>query len=1298
MIEFLRTLFGDKTDKIKIYSPSADDVSAFEHITSAEAALLEAGSEIELITSDGYVVAVVDRQDSNDYATFWLVKEDKRVPVFVLDTPVKDDYPFPEYVTFTIPSLVDGWEVVGVTNDYYNVDELYPQSKEEPTDAPAQDNAFLSASRGEVPDETNEDDDEDAVPDTTEADEVRLADDAAFLTEVVARNPTQVEDFSHETITPDAPEPEPEEFHDALVLGESTPEMEALLDKPAVFMVGKVFESDDPRRQDPRNTKGGDWIRAELTWGEWLAGGDAAGNTPEWGLARHPESTHKDGDSLVFAETMDGERLKNAVVRLFAIGIDIDSGDSLRSVVKKILDLGIFCLVHTSYNNGKSMMELKQQTVMSKLRIEHIPSIVDVRRYLTEHQRGKYDTPFISGLVIEEEYRHPSKGQMIRLKTPPMEKFRLIFPMLEPVELLDLAPTIDAACTIWENKVTGLGHKLLNVNFDAACTDVCRLFFTPRHHPDSDNWNSLIIQGRPLTFDEVPSYKKSVYVKTRGDDADNAFLVAASGEGMEDRPKDCFTPSGVSLNSWHTRFKERFMLADVIEHFAIDKIRASGAEASGTVHTECPFEHLHSKEGGTATMAMNALDSDSGYWTWFCHHDSCQDRKKLEFLEQALKDDWFEESVLTDDSFMAAGEDGDEEKEKESTTVYDGDEKYKTPDERATEFGMSSSEAAIKIFLKQLRVETTDRTVWNSVKDILDRNTRLKKIDLRAMWSELQREEKIAAKKIEDADTKNFKGFPIIRETDDAKMCEYALRRLEDSNDKVPHLFRYMRSFARIGEDEQGMCFIENMDKAAFAYELNCVARFEERIGDDIKRGVFAPKAVVDHLFSSNIDQFPPLRGVVNTPTFAYEGSMITNEGYHAPSQLYYVPDLTLTIPPVTKNPTEVEVTEAKRLLIEEVLADFPIGGRTREEIVTDALHGEGISAVTNMVGLIILPFVREMIDGPTPGHMITKPSPGVGASLLTEVMHMIALGTRGAATTFPSGNLHEIRQTLFSLFRSASPIVWFDNINESLDSGELAAAMTAAVYNARELGKSNVIPVAVRCAWVFTGNNVSLSTELLRRLCMIDLDAKMANPADRTGWRHKDIIGWCRENRGGLVWACLTLIQHWIAEDMPDPQTAPLATYENWTRVIGGVLESAGLLKFMDNRNTLKERASDGESDSIQEFVEAWWDTFGATEVDVKIQPGSKAEGLREMAIRLDLGMAGIKKEKNIDSETGFTYNTSSFGQFLKRYSARVFDMEDGISVRLEQHPRKKRGHPWSLMVVTPAHSNINIADPDGD
>ncbi len=102
------------------------------------------------------------------------------------------------------------------------------------------------------------------------------------------------------------------------------------------------------------------------------------------------------------------------------------------------------------------------------------------------------------------------------------------------------------------------------------------------------------------------------------------------------------------------------MIADLLETLCADKVRVAGGEAQGHVHTECPFEHEHTSEGGTATMAINCLDSQNEYWTWFCHHDACRGRHKLQFLEEALRQGWFEEDAIfsMDHGFLLEPEDG----------------------------------------------------------------------------------------------------------------------------------------------------------------------------------------------------------------------------------------------------------------------------------------------------------------------------------------------------------------------------------------------------------------------------------------------------------------------------------------------------------------------------------------------------------------------------------------------------------------------------------------------------------------
>ena len=122
--------------------------------------------------------------------------------------------------------------------------------------------------------------------------------------------------------------------------------------------------------------------------------------------------------------------------------------------------------------------------------------------------------------------------------------------------------------------------------------------------------------------------------------------------GTGDHQREQFeTEDGLNLNRWHRKYKDRFMLADVLESLAIDKIQTGGGDKAGTVTIECPFEHEHSSTGGTATMAMNPGETEVGYWTVFCHHDACQDRDKLEFVKAMVDDGWFPESALTDDGW-----------------------------------------------------------------------------------------------------------------------------------------------------------------------------------------------------------------------------------------------------------------------------------------------------------------------------------------------------------------------------------------------------------------------------------------------------------------------------------------------------------------------------------------------------------------------------------------------------------------------------------------------------------------------
>ena len=455
--------------------------------------------------------------------------------------------------------------------------------------------------------------------------------------------------------------------------------------------------------------------------------------------------------------------------------------------------------------------------------------------------------------------------------------------------------------------------------------------------------------------------------------------------------------------------------------------------------------------------------------------------------------------------------------------------------------------------------------VQANVTEVIVKQTNIGKRAVNALWKSVKEK---ARKKDKKADRPD--GIFITEPAPD--QTQYACDAIRRANEKEPFLFEYMEDVAIVDHGR-----IRVTDPAKKRHELGKVASFHRLKGEGETQHIYPPMDVVNDVFASDLSQFLlPIRGAVDTPFFAADGTLVTENGYHFGSEVFLQSELEFKR--VSAVPTAEEVHEAKRLLIEEVLADFPLGALTRPEIISQALNGAGVPAVTNMMACILLPFMREMVDGPTPGHLLTKPEPGTGASLLVDAISIIANGQVTPALAMP-GNKDEMAKTLTSVLLNGQNMVFFDNINHSVDSGELASAMTTPIYQARILGKSQTVEVDVRCSWVFTGNSVKLAQELVRRLIMIDLDAKMENPELRTDFRHEDIRGWAEVNRGELVWACLTLIQNWVAQGMVKQKDVVLASYENWSGVVGGVLKAAGLGGFMGNRDKLQSANADADS-----------------------------------------------------------------------------------------------------------------------
>ncbi|MGA2408805.1 MAG: hypothetical protein ABSG46_00230 [Candidatus Binataceae bacterium] len=105
-------------------------------------------------------------------------------------------------------------------------------------------------------------------------------------------------------------------------------------------------------------------------------------------------------------------------------------------------------------------------------------------------------------------------------------------------------------------------------------------------------------------------------------------------------------------------------------------------------------------------------------------------------------------------------------------------------------------------------------------------------------------------------------------------------------------------------------------------------------------------------------------------------------------------------------------------------------------------------------------------------------------------------------------------------------------------------------------LKENRTISSPLSVVWGMSGNNPLLSDEIARRTIRIRLDLQCEHPEERTGFRHPNLVRWAMQNRSELLWAFLLLVQHWIASGCPASAVRPLGSFENWSKVLGGILE----------------------------------------------------------------------------------------------------------------------------------------------
>jgi hypothetical protein len=448
-----------------------------------------------------------------------------------------------------------------------------------------------------------------------------------------------------------------------------------------------------------------------------------------------------------------------------------------------------------------------------------------------------------------------------------------------------------------------------------------------------------------------------------------------------------------------------------------------------------------------------------------------------------------------------------------------------------------------------------------------------------------------------------------------------------------PIIFKRGGSLCRLNETAEEEYAINQINKGALKGILAKVARWtkwaERDDGEKFQKDVYPPAQVAEVVISYGEWPVPWLIGITNTPIIRPDGSIFVMQGFDDKTGYYFIPDEDFELPEIPESPTKDDAEKAAQYLATELFSDFPL--------VDEASKANALAAT-------ITPLARTIILGCIPLCLISKPSPGTGASLLVILISLVASGKDANLQKDPRSE-EEWQKTLLASLLKGSLIVCFDNVDSNLGSSALANVLTAPNVEGRILGKTEMASVPNSACWYATGNNLEVAGDLGRRSFLIQMDAKDARPWERdtVKFRHQNIKKWIKDNRGSLVAAALTMVKAWIIAGKPKAPRKPMGSFEEWAETVGGILSYAGVNGFRENDEILQKKIDVG-NDQWGNFIDSLHNKFGESE-----------HTAREIANWA--GEADIILPDEIDKVMKYNkINPSSLGKILKKKLDRQF------------------------------------------
>lgn len=321
-----------------------------------------------------------------------------------------------------------------------------------------------------------------------------------------------------------------------------------------------------------------------------------------------------------------------------------------------------------------------------------------------------------------------------------------------------------------------------------------------------------------------------------------------------------------------------------------------------------------------------------------------------------------------------------------------------------------------------------------------------------------------------------------------------------------------------------------------------------------------------------------PLVGVTRSPFLRRDGTVCDVSGYD-PSSGYLV-DCRVDVPKVADAPTQADARKALATLLD-LFCDFPF------------VPGDKASRYVPIAAILTLLVVPGLDGANVPAFLVDANTPGVGKSLMIDVVCLIATGFPAPRQDW--GKPEEMAKVLGAAVLEGADLVAFDNISKIAFGGAMLDMLLtcAGRCKPRVLGKSEAPEMLWRGTILGTGNNIIVEGDTRRRTLLCRQQTELENPEDREGFKYPELKAYVKEHRGELLAAALTILRAHAVAGRPACGVRRLGSFEEWSTTVASAIAWAGGANVLDAMPRA-ETSDDPRLSAIRVLLEAW-DTMGA-------------------------------------------------------------------------------------------------------